>query len=82
MENQKCATVQYAPQRIAEARKKQGYSQEELALAAGLSLRTVQRIERGNVQPRLYSLRAIPFRVIDLWTIRRRKFSEYLVARW
>ncbi|MEM1356849.1 MAG: helix-turn-helix transcriptional regulator [Bacteroidota bacterium] len=59
MENQKSAAVHYAPQQIVKARKKQGYSQEELALTSGLSLRTVQRIERGNVQPRLYSLRAL-----------------------
>lgn len=59
MKNQPIASVPYAPQQIVQARKKKGYSQEELAFAASLSLRTIQRIEKGNVQPRLYSLRAL-----------------------
>lgn len=49
----------YAPARVVDARKSKGFSQEELAFAAGLSLRTVQRIEKGSVRPRLYSLKAL-----------------------
>lgn len=38
--------------RVRESRIKQGLSQEELAFKAGLSLRTVQRIENGESVPR------------------------------
>lgn len=59
MKNTKEVIGQYDPVRIVEARKSKGYSQEELAFNAGLSLRTIQRIEKGSVQPRLYSLKAL-----------------------
>ncbi|WP_020571094.1 helix-turn-helix domain-containing protein [Neolewinella persica] len=59
MKNAEEVIHQYDPKRIVDARKSKGYSQEELAFAAGLSLRTVQRIEKGSVRPRLYSLRSL-----------------------
>ena len=40
-------------------RKKLGYSQEELSQLSGISLRTIQRLESGTVQPRGYTLRAL-----------------------
>ncbi|MFK8163177.1 MAG: helix-turn-helix domain-containing protein [Lewinella sp.] len=59
MNNPEVTMHQYNPTRIIEARKNKGLSQEKLAFASGLSLRTIQRIEKGNVQPRLYSLSAL-----------------------
>lgn len=46
-------------QRIIEARQQKGLTQEELAGLAGLSIRTVQRIESGESIPRSFSLKAI-----------------------
>jgi transcriptional regulator with XRE-family HTH domain len=45
--------------RIKELRTQLGYSQAELADNARLSLRTVQRIESGEVKPRGYTLQSI-----------------------
>lgn len=38
--------------RVKELRKSQGLSQEELAEKTGLSLRTIQRLEKGDTEPR------------------------------
>ena len=46
-------------QKIKEARIKQGLTQQELALKANINLRTIQRIENGEVIPRSYSLKTI-----------------------
>lgn len=40
------------PLRIKEYRKRKGFSQEHLAETTGLSLRTIQRIEKGETEPR------------------------------
>ncbi len=40
-------------------RKMKGISQEMLAESSRLSLRTVQRIEKGSTSPRLYTIKAI-----------------------
>ena len=45
--------------RIKELRNRNGFSQEELAEKTGLSLRTVQRIENGETEPRGDSLKRI-----------------------
>jgi len=45
--------------RIKELRTQLGYSQAELADNARLSLRTVQRIESGEVKPRGYTLQSV-----------------------
>ena len=45
--------------KISLARKKNGYSQEALADETGLSLRTIQRIEKGDTQPRPYTLKVL-----------------------
>lgn len=44
---------------IVSHRKKLGYSQEDLCQFSGISLRTIQRIEKGTVHPRGYTLRAL-----------------------
>ncbi len=41
---------------IKEARLKKGYSQQQLASLTQLNLRSVQRIEKGQVWPRAYNL--------------------------
>ncbi len=46
-------------QKIAELRKQHNLTQEELAAQCGISPRTIQRIEAGEVTPRPYSLRSL-----------------------
>jgi transcriptional regulator with XRE-family HTH domain len=48
--------MQETANRIKELRSRRGYSQEELAERSGLSLRTIQRIENGETEPRGDSL--------------------------
>ena len=62
--------------KIKELRSRKGYSQEELADKTGLSLRTIQRIENGETEPRGYSLKrlaiifdVLPDEIVD-WTVR------------
>lgn len=45
--------------RIKDLRNRNGFSQEELAEKTGLSLRTIQRIENGETEPRGDSLKRI-----------------------
>lgn len=65
--------------RIKELRIRKGFSQEGLAEETGLSLRTIQRIENGETEPRGDSLRrlanafdASPEEIVD-WKIRDNK---------
>lgn len=51
--------------RIAELRKAKGMTQEELVDICNLNVRTLQRIESGEVTPRAYTLRMI-FSALDL----------------
>jgi transcriptional regulator with XRE-family HTH domain len=46
-------------QRIAEARKQKGLTQEELADATNVTVRTIQRIESGESRPRSFTIKAI-----------------------
>ena len=46
-------------QKIQELRKEKGMTQEDLAEKTGLSVRTIQRIESGDVDPRSYTLNQI-----------------------
>ena len=46
-------------ERICEARKQKGLSQEELAHQAKINIRTLQRIESGKSQPRGYTLQLL-----------------------
>ena len=45
--------------KIAEDRKAKGFTQEELVEKCNLSVRTLQRIESGEVSPRSYTLKVI-----------------------
>ncbi|WP_425392068.1 helix-turn-helix domain-containing protein [Ekhidna sp.] len=44
---------------IAKSRSEKGFSQEELAHQSGVSVRTVQRIEKGIVRPHGHTLKAL-----------------------
>ena len=65
--------------RIKALRNRKGYSQEELSEKSGLSLRTIQRIENGETEPRGDSLKriAVAFEVssdeILDWTVQKDK---------
>jgi transcriptional regulator with XRE-family HTH domain len=50
--------------KIAELRKAKGYTQEELVEKCNLSVRTLQRIEAGEVTPRSYTVKVI-FATLD-----------------
>lgn len=65
--------------RIKDLRNRNGFSQEELAEKTGLSLRTIQRIENGETEPRGDSLKRIaiiygvsPDEITD-WQIKKDK---------
>src|SRR5690606_3002191 len=66
-------------QRIKALRSRKGLSQEELSETAGLSLRTIQRIENGETEPRGDSLKKIAFAFnvapdeISDWTVQEDK---------
>lgn len=45
--------------KIAELRKQLGYTQEDLALESGFNVRTIQRIENGDVEPRPKNLKIL-----------------------
>src|SRR5271169_251223 len=47
--------------KIIELRKGRGLTQEELVEKCNISVRTLQRIETGEVTPRIYTLRTILF---------------------
>ncbi len=62
--------------RVKDLRNRKGFSQEELAENTGLSLRTIQRIENGETEPRGDSLKRLanafnvsPDEIVD-WTVR------------
>jgi len=66
-------------QRIKELRNRRCFSQEELSEKTGLSLRTIQRIENGETEPRGDSLKRLamafdvsPDEIID-WTVQEDK---------
>lgn len=46
-------------QKLIDLRLEKGMTQEDLANVTGISLRTIQRIEQGQVKPRAYSLKKI-----------------------
>ena len=66
-------------QKIKALRSRKGYSQEELSEKTGLSLRTIQRIENGETEPRGDSLKRLavafdilPDEIVD-WTVQENK---------
>lgn len=46
-------------QKIAELRNQKGLTQEELAVKCNINVRSIQRIEKGEVQPRKYTLKIL-----------------------
>lgn len=44
---------------VSEQRRKKGFTQEELASRASVTVRTIQRIESGEILPRSFTLKAI-----------------------
>ena len=66
--------------KIAELRKAKGYTQEELVEMCNLSVRTLQRIESGEVVPRSHTIRvifaALDYKVYDVPNIRLRLFFK------
>lgn len=46
-------------QKILELRKQKGFTQEELVEQCNINVRTIQRIEAGDVSPRSYTIKAI-----------------------
>lgn len=46
-------------EKVKRLRQQKGFSQEHLAEASGLSLRTIQRIEKGHSSPRPYTLKTL-----------------------
>ena len=66
-------------QKVETLRNRKGYSQEELSDKTGLSLRTIQRIENGETEPRGDSLKRLatvfevsPDEIVD-WTVQEDK---------
>ena len=66
-------------QKVKTLRNRKGYSQEELSEKTGLSLRTIQRIENGETEPRGDSLKRLatvfevsPDEIVD-WTVQEDK---------
>lgn len=51
--------------KMAEMRKAKGFTQEELAEKCNINVRTLQRIESGEVTPRSYTAKVI-FAALDL----------------
>jgi len=66
--------------KIADLRKAQGLTQEELVERCNLSVRTLQRIESGEVEPRSHTIRvifaALDYKVYDSSNIRLRLFFK------
>ena len=68
--------------KIAELRKAKGFTQEELVEMCNLSVRTLQRIESGEVLPRSHTIRvifaALDYQVYDSSNMRSRLFFKQL----
>jgi transcriptional regulator with XRE-family HTH domain len=69
--------------KIADLRKAKGYTQEELVDKCNLSVRTLQRIESGEVVPRSHTIRvifaALDYKVYDSSNIRLRLFFKQVI---
>lgn len=62
--------------KISELRKAKGLTQEELVEKCNLNVRTIQRIEAGEVTPRSYTVKAL-FEALDYqWEELKSEFSE------
>ena len=69
--------------KIAELRKAKGLTQEELVDKCNLSVRTLQRIESGEVTPRSYTIKTI-FAALDYAPKINNRFSNsgFIVSNW
>jgi len=69
--------------KIAELRKAKGYTQEELVEKCNLSVRTLQRIESGEVIPRTHTIRvifaALDYKVFESSNMRLRLFFKQVL---
>ena len=69
--------------KIADLRKAKGYTQEELVERCNVSVRTLQRIESGEVEPRSHTIRvifaALDYKVYDASNIRLRLFFKQVL---
>jgi len=69
--------------KIADLRKAKGYTQEELVEKCNLSVRTLQRIESGEVVPRSHTIRvifaALDYKVYDSSNIRLKLFFKQVI---
>lgn len=69
--------------KIADLRKAKGYTQEELVEKCNLSVRTLQRIESGEVVPRSHTIRvifaALDYKVYDASNIRLKLFLKQVL---
>ena len=74
--------------KIAELRKAKGFTQEELVEKCNLSVRTLQRIESGEVTPRSYTIRtiftALGYDVFDSPVSTYNRFSNagFIISSW
>lgn len=74
--------------KIAELRKAKGFTQEELVEKCNLSVRTLQRIESGEVSPRSYTLKliftALDYSIHETPNVLSSRFSiiGFLVSNW
>jgi transcriptional regulator with XRE-family HTH domain len=74
--------------KIAELRKAKGLTQEELVEKCNLNVRTLQRIESGEVTPRSYTVKtiftALGYNVYDSSEITSNKFrnTEFIISNW
>jgi transcriptional regulator with XRE-family HTH domain len=74
--------------KIAELRKAKGFTQEELVEKCNLSVRTLQRIESGEVSPRSYTLKvifaALDYDFYDSSEITNSKFGKtgFIISNW
>ena len=74
--------------KIAELRKAKGFTQEELVEKCNLSVRTLQRIESGEVSPRSYTIRiifaALDYNVYDSSEVTLSRFTKtgFIITNW
>jgi len=74
--------------KIAELRKAKGLTQEELVEKCNLNVRTLQRIESGEVTPRSYTIKvifaALDCNIYDSSKSISNKFSktEFIITNW
>ena len=74
--------------KIAELRKAKGLTQEELVATCNLNVRTLQRIEAGEVMPRSYTLRvifsALEYPVYDVQEVKQNPFGTIrrMISLW